>query len=192
MTPLTAFSYMQELKKAFKKAFNIPFSALPLPEYKLFPIGEDELLFGSEEAVRTPILRVGDNDRFMIKCSPGFFMVGFWGHGVNSYAFYYSRIDQLSKIYFRLAYGGVYTNNEKAAKEIAKFLPTFFKFEAEIKGLGYHLVAVDAMWEGWYQVTTPEGKRKEYNKSLLEHPKFSEVLGSELTVVNNKDMIISP
>ena len=179
---------MQRLQKAFGEAFNIPFSTLPLSEYKLFPVEENELLLGSEEAVRTPILRAGDVDRFMVKGSPGFFMVGFWGHGVNSHAFYYSRIDQQSKIYFRLAYGGIYTNNEKAAKDIAKFLPAFFKFEVEIGQLGYHLVAVDAMWEGWYQVTTPEGKRKEYNKSLLEHPNFSEVLGSELTVVNNKDM----
>ena len=136
---------MQRLQKAFEEAFIIPFSILPLPEHELFSMGEDDLLFGSEEAVRTPILRAGDIGRFMAECSPGFFMVGFWGYGVNSYAFYYSRIDQQSKIYFRLAYGGIYTNNEKAVKDIAKFLPAFFKFEGEIRGLGYHLVAVDAM-----------------------------------------------
>jgi len=167
---------MHKLQESFEEAFNIPFSTLPLTEYPLFPMGEDELLFGSEEAAKTPILRQGDIDRFMIKCLPGFFMVGFWGHGVNSYAFYYSRIDQQSKIYFRLPYGGVYMNNEEAARQIAKFLSTFFAYEVELKRHGCKLIAIDSMWEGRYQVSSIDGTQKEYKESLLEYANFSEVL----------------
>jgi hypothetical protein len=172
---------LDKLQRAFEEAFGIPFSTCPLPECDLFPMGEDqiedELLFGSEEALKTPILRAGDIDTFMVKCLPGFFMVGFWGHGVNSYAFYYSRIDERSKIYFRLPYGGAYMNNEEAARQIARFVPAFFAYEAQLKGHGYELIAVDSMWEGWYRMKDREGKETEYGKSLLEYPNFSEVLG---------------
>lgn len=167
---------MHKLQKSFEEAFGIPFATLPLTEHPLFQMGEEALLFGSQEAAKTPILRQGDIDRFMIKCLPGFFMVGFWGYGVNSYAFYYSRIDQQSKIFFRLPYGGVYMNNEEGARQIAKFLPAFFSYEAQLKGHDCQLIAVDSMWEGWYRVTNAYGNQKEYRKSLLEYANFSEVL----------------
>jgi hypothetical protein len=47
---------VQKLRKAFEEAFGVPFSTCPLPAWDLFPIGEDELLFGSEKAVKIPIL----------------------------------------------------------------------------------------------------------------------------------------
>jgi hypothetical protein len=33
------------------------------------------------------------------------------------------------------------------------------------------------MWEGWYRIKDPEGKKKEYKKSLLENADFSAALG---------------
>jgi len=55
------------------------------------------------------------------------------GYGANSYAFYYSRIDEWSHIFFRLHCGGVYSNFEKDKTQLRKFLKNYFLFEPELK-----------------------------------------------------------
>src|SRR5204862_2515002 len=99
----------------------------------------------------------------------GYFLIGFWGHGVNTYAFYYVRDDGKSRIYLRLAYGGVYMDNDERARRIAAFLPAFFDFERREISAGSALVAVDSMGWGDYRVTTREGLLVNYPRSLFLH-----------------------
>jgi hypothetical protein len=172
---------MQKLKDTFEKIFDLPFSILPLPKYKLYPIGKSSnkaLLFGSKMALKKLFLVQGQIFRFTNICSQDYFLVGFWGHGVNSYAFYYSRCDEWSKICFRLPYGGVYMDNKEAASDISKFLSNYFKFEKQVKKPGSQLVAIDAMHEALYKLKAADGKKLEYNKSLLTDPNFSEILNT--------------
>jgi len=70
---------------------------------------------------------------------------------VNSYAFYYSRTDKWSKIYFRLGYGGIYMDNKEEAKNINRFFQNYFPFEKRIKKDGFKLLAIDSMEEALYQ-----------------------------------------
>lgn len=84
------------------------------------------LLVGSKGAIKRQYLIQGDIGEFLRHAPEGYFLVGFWGHGFNSHAFYYLRVDSKSKIFFRLPYGGVYMDNKNEAEHISKFLPEFF------------------------------------------------------------------
>lgn len=174
---------MRKLNSTFEDVFGIPFSVIQLPEYELLPIfgsADSALLFGSASAVKRPILVQLEILYFEEYCPSEYFLLGFWGHGVNTYAFYYSRSDEWSKVCFRLPYGGVYMNNNQAATDIAQFLLSYFTFERQLIGSGYHLIAIDSMWEGRYKIETPEGKQIEYEGSLLESADFT-CLGHSVT-----------
>jgi hypothetical protein len=110
---------MKKLKSYFYESFGIPIPEYMLPDIELVPIYDEDpdetFLFGSPMAVKKPYLIQSEIDLF-IDCWPKeYFLIGFWGHGVNSYAFYYLRADSWSNIFFRLPYGGIYMDNEENA-----------------------------------------------------------------------------
>lgn len=70
----------------------------------------------------------GDIEEFFDSAPDGYKITGWWGHGINSYAFYYLRITEHEKIFFRLPYGGVYMDNDKEAEKISDFLGEYSKF----------------------------------------------------------------
>ena len=87
---------MKRLKEEFEQSFGIPLSTLNLPDIELLPLDgepDESLLFGSEIASENPYLIQSWLDDFIEHCPNGYFLVGFWGHGMNSHAFYYSRVD---------------------------------------------------------------------------------------------------
>ena len=91
---------------------GIPFSEIPIPKFNLYQLQFDYLI-GSKEALKETYLVQGAIDEFFINAPEGYFLMGFWGHGTNSYAFYYCKVDSKSKIFFRLPYGGGYMDNDK-------------------------------------------------------------------------------
>ena len=158
---------MEKLKKAFGKSFGIPIPEIMLPREELLPL--DNLLFGSSVAksFKELYLVQGSITNFIESCPKDYFLIGFWGHGVNSYALYYLRVDSWSKIFFRLPYGGVYEDNEKNARHIREFLINFFAFEKELVGKIKSLIAVESMGEGSYKVVTFDGKEISFKGTLL-------------------------
>lgn len=133
--------------------FNFSLSDIPVTSTELYSIKRPGLLIGSKEALEHQYLVQGDIRPFLSHAPEGYFLIGFWGHGFNSYAFYYLRVDSISKIFFRLPYGGVYMDNKKGAERIGKFLPEFFDFEEKLKTMGLRrLYAVESMGSGWYEV----------------------------------------
>jgi hypothetical protein len=165
---------MKTLKKFVKDAFDIPFSIFPIPDENLYPLdyaegmNEDELdklisrpakikdlngayLVGTKSAAKKLILTDGGFE-FLYEMKPGYFFMGYWGHGVNSYSFYYARVDKKSRIYFRLLYGGYYTDPKEDAAAIRDFLLSFFKYEAWIKDNSKHFIAINVIDGEFYQV----------------------------------------
>jgi hypothetical protein len=73
---------------------------------------EAELMIGS--GTGTTLLVQADAN--IVRDAPvGWFQAGFWGHGVNSYAFYYGRVTERARIYLRLRYGeGAYVKDPEA------------------------------------------------------------------------------
>ncbi|MBC8460036.1 MAG: hypothetical protein H8D67_18770 [Deltaproteobacteria bacterium] len=171
---------MKKLKAKFQKCFGIPIPKIMLPEENLAALDrkhEDVLLFGSRIAIQKPFLVQGDIGQFIESCPEGYFLIGFWGHGVNSYAFYYSRVDSWSKVFFRLPYGGVYMDNEKMARCIREFLTHYFEFEQEIMEKVRTLLAIESMGVSYYKIVMPGCKTFEFEESLFENPNFREKFG---------------
>jgi len=170
---------MKNLEIVFKQSFGFSLPQSLLPQEKLLPLEEDpeeSLLFGSPSAVLKPFLVQGDIKSFIDSSPEGYFLIGFWGHGVNSYAFYYSRVDHWSRIFFRLPYGGVYMENEKMARQIREFLTRYIAFEKSIMGKISSFIAIESMDEGYYRLVSKEGKTIELKESLFCNPEFKETL----------------
>jgi hypothetical protein len=154
---------MDDLRQAFEKTLGIPFSTLPIPELPLVRIFDERtMLYGTQEAKARPVLYSEQVHSFAVGEFPGYFLVGAWGYGSNSYAFYYVRNDGRSRICFRLAHGGVYMDNEAQAGHIARFLPAFFAFESGQRCGGASVLAIDAMGWGLYRVTRDGHDREHF------------------------------
>jgi len=87
--------------------------------------GYGSKLFGNERASETPYLVANDIRELMDERDTlnDYKIFGFWGHGVNSYAVVYAWFHKNIRVYLRLPYGGVYTDNKKAAR----LLPNIIK-----------------------------------------------------------------
>lgn len=169
--------YFKKIDNITSKYFGVSLSDIPIPS-KVFPInGKDRFLIGSKEALKEQYLVQGQIYKFLEYAPDGYFLTGFWGHGFNSYAFYYSRSDLKTKIFFRLPYGGAYTDNKREAKRIGKFLPEFFNFERNIKNDLKKLYAVDSMGTGKYQIRIRDQEIKCNNSIYLsKEDQFSKIL----------------
>jgi len=170
---------MNKLIETFKKSFGTSIPRIMLPKEEIFPLdnkdSEEAFLFGSKIAREEQFLIQGDIGPFIESAPKGYFLIGFWGHGVNSYAFYYSRVDLWSKIFFRLPYGGIYMDNEKMGKYVRQFLTSYFQFERRIKKRVKTLIAVESMGEGYYEIELPDGKSFELKESLFEHAEVMKI-----------------
>ncbi len=160
------------LKDMFRETIGIPLPKMPIDEKELVYL--NSLLFGSKSASKEPFVVQGSISRFIKSCPKGYFLTGFWGHGVNSYAFYYSRVDSRTKILFRLPYGGAYMDNELQAKYIREFLPKYFEFEEGLISRLRLLIAIDSMDEGYYKIVVPGVETFELRESMLMNPNFKE------------------
>ncbi|HOQ78497.1 MAG TPA: hypothetical protein PLB65_07950 [Candidatus Cloacimonas sp.] len=169
---------LKKLKEVFQGIFGIPLPESPMADKLLVPLTDNVkecLLFGSEIAAKDAFLIQGSLSRFISECPEGYFLIGFWGHGINSHAFYYSRVDSWSKVLFRLGYGGAYMDNALEAKYIKDFLIRYFDFERKISGQVKSFIAIDSMDEGYYSIELPDGKEYEIQESLLRRPNFDDI-----------------
>jgi hypothetical protein len=89
-----------------------------------------------------------DIDEFL-SVPDGYFLAGFWGHGVNSYAFYWCVADRRQRVFLRLPYGGVYMDPKKAPAGVLSVLRSYAGFWTRRKAADIaRLVAVSSMDSG--------------------------------------------
>ncbi|MEA5442841.1 hypothetical protein [Cyanobium gracile] len=84
---------------------------------------QGQTLFSTAQTAEPAYLLQSTIDSFLSEAPLGYFSVGFWGHGMNSHAFYYQRREPWCSLFLRLAYGGFYDDNERAAGEIRATTP---------------------------------------------------------------------
>jgi hypothetical protein len=161
---------MKELRSFFQKEIDISLPRVFLPKEELIPM--EGYMFGSLYAKEHPYLAQGDITDFISSEDKGYFLIGYWGHGANSYAFYYLRIDEWSHIFFRLPYGGFYSNIEENKTLIRKFLMNYFKFEPELKRQAKSVIAIDSMGYGDYKIELSDGRMVCLEESLFHNPDF--------------------
>lgn len=116
---------MHRLPEAFRSELGVDLP-LPLPADCIALTG-DGLLVGSQAAAGTPFLTQSDIASFL-KAPPGYFLAGFWGHGINSYAFYWCVTDHRQRVFLRLPHGGVYMDPEKSRGTLLSILRSYATF----------------------------------------------------------------
>lgn len=168
---------MRKLKTVFRKCFGFDVPDLMLPSSPVQAVGpnpERRLLLASAEAVMGPDLDEALTEYELETAVDGHYLIGFWGYGVNSYAFYYQRVDSRRRVFFRLPYGGVYMDNDEMAHDIRAFLQAYVEFEQTCSARLRSLLAVDSMGFGLYEVVGVDGTTVRVEESLLRRPAFAE------------------
>jgi hypothetical protein len=165
---------MKKLLSTYRKTCGKPFPIGLLAEHpvsSLVPLDgqplDKSLLIGSTEASRKPSLIQGDISEYLKKGPKGYFLVGYWGYGVNSYAFYFARINSWSRVFFRLPYGGAYGDRVREGLLVGQFLESVAFYEMKLREMCRSLIAVDSMGKGYYKVINKDGTSIELNESLF-------------------------
>jgi hypothetical protein len=131
-----------------------------------------ELMIGS--GTGTTLLVQADVGGVM-EAPVGWFQAGFWGHGVNSYMFYYGRVTERHRIFLRTPYGeGVYESDPDASREHA--LALLRKYIALVDSLPCkHVTLIESMDVAHWRIERLDGsvaemehKRGDYVTSLDE------------------------
>jgi hypothetical protein len=88
---------------------------------------------------------------------PGYFMAGFWSHGVNSDSVYLARTTERSRLYLRLAYGaGVYCTDPEAERKQA--LASLERYSQLAESLPVkHATLIDSLGEAYYEIVRLDG-----------------------------------
>jgi hypothetical protein len=109
--------------------FIIPTAATITQEREL---GEEELvttMVATPSAAEEPMFMQAQLGAFA-HVPVGYFFTGFWGHGVNSYAFYYCDIGEARRVYLRVLFGGIYGDLARERAAVIEALEGLARFEA--------------------------------------------------------------
>lgn len=180
ITPENAanFKIFTKIKDIIENTFKMDFSAISLPKSNIYEMPHENII-GSKSAFKTRYL-AGHGSKLLKEDSKDYFLMGFWGYGTNSYAFYYLRANPKSKIYFRLPYGGAYTDNERAKVLIKNYLNRFFTLEKKLSNIIDHIIIIDSIGESNFEIIFKDGKKFNYRKSFYlsdrNYQEFSEMI----------------
>jgi hypothetical protein len=86
-------------------------------------------------------------------------VIGHWGHGIASHAFYWVSVRGAHRHFFRLAFGGAYGDRAHDAREVARFLEgyaAFWQRHGEALSAS-ELVCSMGQCRAQLEVTTPRG-----------------------------------
>lgn len=108
--------------------FAIPEAAIITQETE---DGDDELvttMVATLPASNQPLLVQAHLSAFEF-APVGYFFTGFWGHGVNSYAFYYCDVSESRRVYLRIQFGGAYGDIARERADVIEALEGLQRFE---------------------------------------------------------------
>lgn len=145
-----------------------------------------QLLFGSGVALEDRPYRVQpDVDDFLREALEGHFAIGFWGHGIQSHAFYIQRVEPWCRVYLRIPYGGIYSDHQAQAIELHRLLLWLPEFLREARSQCRHLKLVDSMGDGQLRAENDDGEifdcRCNSSEMVSKWDKFSDLFGSNST-----------
>lgn len=177
------FKVFTKIKDLIESVFDIHFSMIPLPKSDIYELPYSNLI-GSRDAIKNRYLVQASIDDLLKLDYNNYFLMGFWGHGVNSYAFYYLRADSKSNIFLRLPYGGAYMDNDKEKVCIKNYLTRFFSLEMKLSPISDHILALETMGASNFEVKLKNGKKFNYRHSFYyseeKYKEFSEMISKLL------------
>lgn len=153
LQPNVRFAKYFELEMSAPPPFEIPATYHVHSLVRLKGGVPHETIIGSD-ATRPMLVQTQLGDSLEKK--PGYFMAGFWGHGVNSYSVYLARTTVRSRLFLRLPYGaGVYA--EKGERERALDKLERFYWLAETLPVA-HVTLLDSMGTAHYELVRHDGR----------------------------------
>jgi hypothetical protein len=153
LQPTVPFAKYFELEMAAPPPFEIPAKYHVHSVQRLARGVPHETIIGSD-AGRPDLVSVQLGDT--LAKQPGYFMAGFWGHGVNSYSVYLAATTERSRLFLRLPYGaGAYS----AAGERARALEQLERYWWLCETLPVvHVTLLDALGTAYYELVRPDGR----------------------------------
>jgi len=132
-------------------------------------IGDDvqvnDGLIATRVAQNDPLLVQGDLNS--IEDAPvGYGLAGFWGHGINSYAFYFQTVSDNRRLFARLPYGGAFEDNTQCQVDIKNYLSALLEFESNDLSRYDTLTTIESMGWGHYRVEKQVGDVYEVRDSF--------------------------
>ena len=127
-----------------------------------------QLLFGTAAALEHPYRVQPDVEDFLRDAPEGHFAIGFWGHGIQSHAFYVQRVEPWCRVYLRIPYGGVYSDHEDQALKLHRVLLWLPEFLRDAGRHCRHLRLVDSMGDAQLRAEHLEGNVMESHCGVHE------------------------
>lgn len=145
---------------------HLPWRRGPGPE--LWVAGDYPLMSSLfQDAVRSISAEAPDNHG----------LLGFFGHGANSYAFYLGFRISHAFVHLRLAYGGAYSDHDAQRRDIATRLDRVAELLRYADACAATATIVDAMGSGFIRVNRADGRIVEWPaESLDDAAAFSALL----------------
>lgn len=132
----------------------MPLGLIPA-DLELLRLGQ--LLFGTAAALEHPYRVQPDVEDFLKEAPEGHFAIGFWGHGIQSHAFYVQRVEPWCRVYLRIPYGGVYSDHEAQALSLHRVLLWLPEFLRDARQNCRHLRLVDSMGDAQLKLESIDG-----------------------------------
>ena len=153
LQPIVPFARYFELVMAAAPPFEVPAPYHVHSVVRLKGGVPHETIIGSDSTRPTLVqTRLGDS----LEKKPGYFMAGFWGHGVNSYSVYLARTTERSRLFLRLPYGaGAHAGNRERERALDR-LERFYRL-AETLPLA-HVTLIDSRGAARYELVRHDGR----------------------------------
>jgi len=166
---------LKPLRTDFAEAFGQPFPNWMVENTDVVEIVPDRgggYLVGDAHARARPVLVGGDLTDFVNAAPVGYLMVGLWGHGVNSHAYYYSHVEAAGRVWLRLPFGGVYMDNDDNAAAIPDFFTRLYEFLHILRDRRMRYLITHHFSSGEIHIETADGRTAEHHGTFLYYPEF--------------------
>lgn len=173
-----------KLRAAFAKRIGMALPEQLLAGVPLCDTLGNGMLLASASSVDRLYLQQGFIKTFFANAPVGYRCIGFWGHGINTHAFYWCARDEDRSVFLRLAIGGAYMDNAAQARGIRAFLPAFLDFADTVRQRGGQLTVVDSMGTERYVVTYPGVQPREVQLSMVCRPDAASIW-SDLALIES-------
>ncbi len=157
-----------DISGLFENIFRFRIPDRFMPDGSLISLGQ--IMFGNDvvvsQAVMPPHPYTNQSD-FLERQPQGYYAIGHWGHGLNSYRFCYRVAERNRVIWLEIPYGGVFQNEEQDARDIESYLSELVSFLEKADRAGIDVEVIESMGIGDYRLFDAEGNGIHFEGSLL-------------------------
>lgn len=159
--------------------FSLPTDLVTIQEMDLGPDEVGDALVGTPSAKKMPLL-VQSAVSAIEALPDGYFMTGFWGHGLNAHSFYFCAVNQVRRVYLRFGFAGVGDELLQNQRRVIVSMERLAAFEEEAASLGVaRWTLASSMSEGFVAIKRADGSRHRESLYHLDWSSLSAKLRGE-------------